>query len=193
MRYLAAGYKAIAVTDHVDYSNIEQVTSAIITFTKKWPASCGIRVLSGVELTHLPPEQFKPLVAYCRKRGVQVIIGHGESPVEPVAKGTNRAAIEAGVDILAHPGRLSEADARLAARKGVFLELTSRRGHGKTNAFVARQALKYGCRLVLSLDSHDPCDIISPARLAAVGRKAGLSGARIARIYKDMAAFVKSR
>ena len=50
---------------------------------------------------------------------------HGETICEPVAPGTNRAAIEAGVDILAHPGLITEEEARLAASKGVLLEVSS--------------------------------------------------------------------
>ena len=61
---------------------------------------------------------------------------HGESPVEPVIEGTNRAGIEAGADILAHPGNITEEDARLAAEKGVYLEITARAGHSETNQHV---------------------------------------------------------
>ncbi|MDD5347834.1 MAG: histidinol phosphate phosphatase domain-containing protein [Candidatus Omnitrophica bacterium] len=193
MRYLAAGYKAVAITDHVDHSNIKQVIAAITAFTRHWPKRSAIRVLPGIELTHLPPEQFKPLVAYARKKGIKVIVGHGESPVEPVAKGTNRAALESGIDILAHPGYLSDSDARLASRKKVFLEITSRSGHNRTNAFVAKKALKFGCRLILNHDSHDPEDILSPAAFKKVGLKAGLSAGQVDRIFKDIESFVKSK
>jgi len=33
VRYAALGYKAIAITDHADYSNIEGVVKAILEFT----------------------------------------------------------------------------------------------------------------------------------------------------------------
>jgi histidinol phosphatase-like PHP family hydrolase len=145
-----------------------------------------IQVLPGVELTHLPPQQFKPLARYARSHGIKIIVAHGETPVEPVIPGTNRAAIEAGIDILAHPGRVSDADAKLAKKRGVFLELTSRHGHCRTNSFVAKQALKFGCRLVLDHDSHDPDDIISPAKTRAIGIKAGLTAKQIDRIYSEL-------
>ncbi|MFH0935235.1 MAG: PHP domain-containing protein, partial [Candidatus Omnitrophota bacterium] len=79
VRYLAAGYKVIAITDHVDYSNIEPVIGEILKFCRHWPESCGITILPGIELTHLPPEQFKPLAQYARARGIKVIVAHGES------------------------------------------------------------------------------------------------------------------
>ena len=179
MRYLAAGYKVIAITDHVDYSNIKPVIDEILKFCRHWPKTCGITVLPGIELTHLPLEQFRPLAKYARARGIKVIVAHGESPVEPVLKGTNTAALEADIDILAHPGLISDKEAKAAKQKGIFLEITSRRGHCSTNRHVAKQALKFGAKLVISTDSHSPEDIISPGRLMGVARKAGLNSKEI--------------
>ncbi len=193
VRYQAAGYKVIAVSDHADYSNIEQVTSAILKFTKCWPKNAEIKVIPGVELTHLPLEQFKPLVDYARKRGIKVIIGHGETSLEPVLKGTNLAALKAGVDILAHPGFISEEEARIAESKGIFLELTSRRGHRDTNNHVAGLALKSGARLILNNDSHLPEDIITPEQLKKVGIDAGLETREIEIIYKNIEKFLLKR
>ena len=123
VRYLAAGYKAIAITDHTDYSNIEANVKAIVDFARRWPKDAKIKVLPGVELTHLPLGQFKPLAKYARDKGIKVIIGHGETLVEPVMPGTNRAALEADIDILAHPGLISNEEVKLAAQKGIFLEV----------------------------------------------------------------------
>ena len=123
VRYAAAGYKAIAITDHADYSNIALITKAILEFTRHWPKNRKIMVLPGIELTHLPPEQFEPLAKYARKEGIKVIIGHGETLVEPVIPGTNHAALEADIDILAHPGLISDTDIKLAKKRGIFLEV----------------------------------------------------------------------
>ena len=57
--------------------------------------------------------------------------------MEPVETGTNLAAIEAGVDILAHPGLITPEEATLAAERGVALEITTRAGHSLTNGHVA--------------------------------------------------------
>jgi histidinol phosphatase-like PHP family hydrolase len=193
MRYAALGYKAVAITDHVDYSNIEATVNAVLEFTRRWPESAKIKVLSGVELTHLPPEQFKPLAKYARDRGIKIIIGHGETVVEPVTKGTNRAALEAGIDILAHPGLISDEEVKLAAKNGVFLELTSRQGHRDTNRHVAEAALKFNARLILNNDSHEPEDIITLEELINVGRKAGLAPKEIDKIYQDVAEFLSKK
>src|SRR3989338_3895129 len=154
VRYLALGYKAIAITDHAHFCNITSTVAAILNFTRHWPKSSGIKVLPGIELTHLPLEQFKPLSNYARKAGIKIIIAHGETLVEPVIKGTNRSALDADIDILAHPGLISDADVKLAKKRGVFLEVTSRDGHRDTNAHVVERALKFGAKLILSNDSH---------------------------------------
>jgi len=191
VRYMAAGYRVIAITDHVDYSTIEYTVKAVVEFCRHWPKNAGIRVLPGVELTHLPLEQFKPLSKYCRTKGIKVIVGHGETPVEPVIKGTNRACLEADIDILAHPGLISEDDAKLAQQKGVFLELTSRRGHCNTNAQVMEQALKFGAKLILNIDSHAPEDIIKPEELMQEGLNLGLTQKEIANIDQNITQFLQ--
>jgi len=192
-RFEAQGFRVIAITDHADYSNLDFLANSIINFTRRWPKDSKITVLPGVELTHIPPQQFKPLVKLARKKGFKIIIGHGESPVEPVSEGTNRAALEAGVDILAHPGLICDEDIRLAAKKKIFLELTSRRGHSNTNSYVAERALKFGAPLIINMDSHEPKDIISPQELLIVGSDAGLHRQEIDKIYLGVKNFLKKK
>lgn len=193
VRYLSMGYKTIAITDHADYSNIESVVKSTLAFTRNWPKDCEISVLAGIELTHLPLKQFKPLAKYARSKGIKVIVAHGETRCEPVIKGTNLAALEADIDILAHPGLITAEEIKLAKRKGVFLELTSRKGHSQTNRYLAKYVLKLGARLILNNDSHAPEDIISPKQLARVGFNAGLTPKDIEKAYKEVARFIKER
>ncbi|MDD4954189.1 MAG: histidinol phosphate phosphatase domain-containing protein, partial [Candidatus Omnitrophica bacterium] len=173
VRYQALGFKVLAITDHADYSNIESVVKAILNFTTRWPKKSSLQVLPGIELTHLPLEQFKPLAKFARAKGIKIIVAHGETPVEPVIKGTNRAALEADIDILAHPGLITAEDVKLAGKRNIFLEITSRQGHCETNGYVAEAALEYGAKLVINNDSHAPEDIVSPAQLIKTGLKAG--------------------
>lgn len=193
VRYMAAGYKAIAITDHADYTNIEQVVSSTLKFTSHWPKNSKIKVFPGIELTHLPCEQFAPLTRYARKNGIAIIIGHGETVVEPVVKGTNRAALEAGIDILAHPGFITDSDVKLAKKKGIFLELTSRHGHCNTNSHVAKTALRLGARLILNNDSHIPKDIISPQELMRFGLRAGLTKRELNDIMLEAGKFLRRK
>jgi len=192
-RFAVLGYEVIAITDHADYSNIKSVIASTVEFCRKWPKSAKIKILPGVELTHLPLNQFKPLASFARRQGAKVIIGHGETPVEPVAKGTNRAALLADIDILAHPGMISEEDVELAKREKIFLEITARNGHNNTNSHVARSALRTGAELMINIDSHSPDDIILPEDLSDCAIRAGLSKEDIKGIEEKVADFLKRK
>ncbi|MDD5731219.1 MAG: histidinol phosphate phosphatase domain-containing protein [Candidatus Omnitrophica bacterium] len=192
-RYLDKGYKVIALTDHADYSNIKSLCEAVMLFCRKWPKDSKIKVLPGIELTHLPPEQFKPLAAYARKQGIKIIIAHGETPVEPVVINTNKLSLLADIDILAHPGLITDADTLLAKERGIFLEITSRLGHSETNKHVINQARKLGAKLILNHDSHMPEDIISPEEMAGIGMREGLTQIEIEKIYADVNDFLKRK
>jgi histidinol phosphatase-like PHP family hydrolase len=193
VRYQDKGYKVIAITDHADYSNIKPAAKAIVEFCKRWPKNSAIKVLPGIELTHLPPEQFKPLAILARKEGIKIIIAHGETPVEPVTKNTNHLALMADIDILAHPGLISDEDTKLAAKRGVFLEVTSRYGHKEANTHVINQARKFGAKLILNNDSHTPEDIITPEQLIKVSMDCGLTKNEIDTIYQNVKIFLAKK
>lgn len=174
-RYEVAGFEAVAITDHVDSSNIDFVISALVKVSNELNKYWKIKTIPGVELTHIPLQQFSPLTSYARKKGAKVVVAHGESPVEPVIKGTNRAAIEAGVDILAHPGKISKQDARLAGEKNILLEITTRRGHCRTNGHVVATAKAASALLVIDSDSHSPKEIPSILGFTKTAKACGLS------------------
>ena len=90
------GYKAICMTDHADESTMYHVLENVLRFVKKHGYFYDINILAGVELTHVPPALIADMVQSARSSGAQVVVMHGETPVEPVAPGTNLAAIEAG-------------------------------------------------------------------------------------------------
>ena len=169
------GYRAIGLADHADSSNLEMVLKAALKVAGALNRFQNTFVIPGIEITHAPPRQIPELVEEARKLGAALVVVHGESPVEPVAAGTNLAAIESGADILAHPGFISEAEASLAAHKGVRLEITARHGHSLTNGHVAKTALQTGAKLVINTDTHTPDNLITRARALQVLIGAGLS------------------
>jgi len=184
-RYEDKGFKAIAITDHVDSSNIERVVKEIANFCRSWPKN-RIKVLPGIELTHIPLEHFSRLTKYARKHGIKIIVAHGESPVEPVIKGTNKTALNSDINILAHPGKITKGDALLAKKKGIFLEITCRKGHKLTNRHVAKVAKSAGARLIFNSDCHGPKDIPNPGIFKKIAREAGITPAELAK-YQKMA------
>lgn len=181
------GYKVLGITDHADASNIDYVLPRIVRVCKDLQPKVAIKLIPGVELTHIPPSDFQAMVKYARKNGARIVIGHGETIVEPVIVGTNKAAISAKVDILAHPGLITESDAALAASLGVALEITARSGHCYGNGHVVKTALKTGAKLVLNTDTHSPDNLITIDRAKAIALGAGLSEAEIEnRIFANM-------
>jgi histidinol phosphatase-like PHP family hydrolase len=167
------GYTAIGITDHADYTNIEHILSCV-SKVKYLEDILDIRILVGAELTHVPPQKIGPIADLARKLGAEILVVHGESPVEPVRPGTNRAALEAGVDILAHPGFITLEEAELARENDVCLEITSRSGHNITNGHVVRLAKLAGAKMVVDTDSHSPQDLINSERAIEIAMGAGL-------------------
>ncbi len=174
-RAAAMGHRGIALTDHVDSSNLEFVLPRLLQAARDLNRHHQVRVLAGVEFTHLPPAMFAELVPRARELGAQIIVAHGETLAEPVQPGTNRAALEAGVDILAHPGLISAEEAELAAERGILLEISARKGHCLANGLVAQRALAAGAGLVINTDSHAPGDLIDQEKARRVGLGAGLT------------------
>ena len=184
------GYDAIAITDHADSSNLDFIIPRIIRAAEDLNQHSSTRLIAGIELTHVPPAMFSDLVAKARDLGAQVVVGHGETLVEPVFPGTNLAAIEAGVDILAHPGFISQKEAELAAANDVFLELSGRKGHSLANGYVAKIADQTGALLAINADAHGPGDFLTAEMAEKVALGAGLSAERYEKIRADMKALV---
>jgi putative hydrolase len=173
-RAVHKGCRGLAITDHVDSANLDFVLARIVQFIEELGAAWRTPVVPGVELTHVPPFKIAALTERARDLGARWVVVHGETIVEPVAADTNRAAIEAGVDLLAHPGLIEPDLVRAAAENRVYLEITTRAGHSLSNGWVVRQAKEWGARLLLNTDAHTPGDIIDgPARIA-VAQGAGL-------------------
>ena len=184
-RAQALGHRGLALTDHADQSNLVFILENLLPAVKELNRVNRIQVLVGVELTHLPPEHIAGQVARARELGAQIVIVHGETLTEPVPAGTNRAAIEAKADILAHPGLLTLNDARLAARNGVLLEISARRGHSLSNGLVASLARQSGAGLVFNTDSHSPSDLVIQEKANRIGLGAGLSSAEVAAMFDN--------
>lgn len=190
-RAYVRGYKAIAITDHVDCSNVDIVVPKIVAFAIKSKNDFSIGIIPGAEITHVPPSMIKEAVLRARELGAKLVVVHGETLVEPVSEGTNRAGIEAGVDVLAHPGLITRDDVILASQRGVALEITSRKGHCLSNGHVAKIAKDIGANLVINTDTHSPTDLISIDFARSVLAGAGLNSKDIDKILENSEEIVK--
>jgi putative hydrolase len=174
-RAAVAGYRAIALTDHCDFSNMDFIIPRLLRVADDLSADWGLTVIAGTELTHIPPDRIADAAREARSLGARLVVCHGETIAEPVAPGTNRAALEADIDILSHPGLITNEEAKTAAERGIFLEITTRKGHSLTNGHVARMAQAHGVRLVVNTDSHSPDDLVTLEKARKVALGAGLS------------------
>ena len=184
-RAVMKGYEVIAITDHADASNLDFTIPRVAAACKELSRRWKITALPGIELTHIPPETFTELTERARSLGAVIVVAHGETLVEPVHPGTNRAAIEARVDILAHPGLITKDEAELAAKKNVYLEITSRKGHSLSNGHVAKIAGETGAKLVVDTDTHEPGDLITDEQAGDILLGAGLNRDKIGEIFRN--------
>jgi len=185
------GYKAIAITDHIDSSNIDLVIPRIVSAVKKIKSYISIEVIPGAEITHVPPRWISALAKEARKAGAKIIVVHGETLVEPVAEGTNLAAVQSDIDILAHPGLIDEDSVKLAAKAGVCLEISTRKGHSLGNGHVAAMARKHGAALVINTDTHSPGDLVVSEFARRVARGAGMTEAETAKAFRNSEEIVR--
>jgi histidinol phosphatase-like PHP family hydrolase len=190
-RAVSMGYKALAITDHMDHSNIDLIIPRIVKTVRALKDIMPITLLPGAEITHVPPALIPDIVKEARKLGALIVIVHGETIVEPVIEGTNRAAIEAGADILAHPGLISEDDLLFAKERGITLEITARKGHSLSNGHVARSAIPLGIPLTINTDTHAPSDLISRDFAARILLSAGIGRDKIDDIFNHAKILVK--
>ncbi len=187
-----SGYKGIAITDHVDFSNLDFVVDKLLEFYSESKNSFGIDVIIGVEITHVPPKLIEKAVYKARIKGVSLVIVHGETIVEPVEKGTNRAAIDAKADILAHPGLIREDDVKYAVENNVYLEISTRKGHSYTNGHVVSLARAYGAKLLINNDAHEPKDLVSFDLRRSIALGSGLKKEEFEKIEEESALFFQS-
>jgi histidinol phosphatase-like PHP family hydrolase len=188
-----SGYKAIALTDHVDSGNMEIVLNQLVKVSKDLNGQGGIKVLPGVEITHMPPSLIPKLAEQARRLGAKIVVVHGESPVEPVAPKTNWFGLQSDIDILAHPGMITEEEVQMAKEKGIYLEISARRGHCLANGHLVSLARKYEARLVINTDAHQAKELFTKEMIRKVGWGAGLTEEELEKVFQNSEELVNKR
>lgn len=174
-RAVNLNHEVIAITDHVDYSNVEQIPQiqkAIDDINANW----NIKVVLGAEVTHVPTESIDGVAKKAKDLGAQIVVVHGETLNEPVIEGTNYAAVNSEyVDILGHPGLITYEEAQIAKENGIYLEISARSGHCLGNGHVANIASEVGNKLLVNTDTHSPDNLITFEKSYEISLGAGLS------------------
>ncbi len=187
------GYRFLGITDHADRSNLDFIIPRVVRAAEEINRHNRIQAVAGIELTHVPPATIGPLAAEARKLGARLVVVHGETIVEPVLPGTNRAGLEADIDILAHPGLLTPEEAALAARRGIFLEISGRKGHAFTNGHVVQVAQDAGASLIVNSDAHEPGDLLSKEMVEKVALGAGIDQTTFQQMLENAENLVRRR
>lgn len=173
-RATVLGHNAIAITDHADMTNVEFVVRNVVKAIEL--SSDEIDVIPGVEITHVPPSKMDMVISEAKRLGAKIVVVHGETLSEPVAKGTNLAAVSnPDVDVLGHPGFVTEDEAQLAKDNGIALEITGRGGHNVTNGHVVSVARSVGAMMVVDSDTHAPENLMDEKRAMDVALGAGMT------------------
>jgi len=184
-RAAVKGYYALAITDHLAIGSLARVIQEVSRDCEMARSHWNIMAMPGVELTHLPHKAINEAAREAKELGAWLVVVHGESPVEPVEEGTNLAAVKSPyVDILAHPGHITPQVAKLAAKNGVFIEITARRGHCITNSHVAGVAGEAGALMLLNSDAHVEDDLLTEQLAKDILRQADISSRKFKQILE---------
>ena len=174
-RALVNNYGAIALTDHAATGSLKRIIQETAEVCALARSHWDILAIPGIELTYVPAQAIAETAKLAKELGAWIVVVHGETIVEPVEKGTNLAALHSPhVDILAHPGLLSPEEAKLAAKNGIFLEISARKGHCLTNGHIASLAQQAGAKLLLNSDAHCQQDLLTASLADAIAHGTGL-------------------
>lgn len=190
------GYEAYAVTDHANGSDpaYRDIATAVRAEIERLRRHVSLRLFAGVELTDFDPAEIARAATEVRRHGAEIVVVHGECVSMPVPPGTNHAAVRAeGVDILAHPGLLTEEDAEVAARRGVYVEVSARQGHNWANGHVYRTARKANAPIIVDSDAHDEAGLLSEPKVMALLRGAGASELSTLAVQNQLAPLLVNR
>ena len=192
-RAAVAGYRVLGITDHVDPGTLQWTLETTLRSCVTLRDYIDLHIVPGVEITHVPPDLIGKTARDARGLGAQLIVVHGESLAEPVAEGTNRAAVEADIDLLAHPGLIERETLLRAAERGIYLEISARAGHSLGNGRLVSLARAVGAVefLVVSSDAHVPGDLLTRQRRRSVCLGAGLTQAETNEVERNAEDFWK--
>jgi putative hydrolase len=158
----------------------------MVSVAKDLNKHMDLKVIPGVEITHAPILMIDDLASKAKQLGAQMVVVHGESLVETVRPKTNLAAVSCKmVDILAHPGLLTEEEGELAEKNKIYLELSARQGHCLGNGLVAGIATKTGAKMLLNTDLHQPEELLTQDQAFHLAIGAGLDRDVAIKVVRD--------
>lgn len=172
---LSHNYRVLGISDHAGVGFLPRIIEETARDCELAEKYWGIKVLPGVELTHLPEKSIAETARKAKDSGATFVVVHGETISEHVEPGTNLAAVSCvDVDILAHPGFITLEEAKIAAANNIYIEISARKGHSFTNGYIVRIAKLAGAKLIVNSDAHDTGDLLTATSAYNVAQGAGL-------------------
>ncbi len=180
------GYSAYVCSDHVDEATVERRVREIVAACIQVSRELDIPAVPAVEVTRVAPERVARVAARARSLGARLVVVHGETIGDFPQPGLNLAAARCSdVDILGHPGLITEEAAEAARDHGIHLEISAAGLHGMTNGHVAKIATLVGAKLVLDSDAHRPEALLTAERAPQLLRGSGLDPEQILRVSQQ--------
>ncbi|MDA8396199.1 MAG: histidinol phosphate phosphatase domain-containing protein [Candidatus Dormibacteraeota bacterium] len=174
-RCLENGYGAYVCSDHVDEASVERRVPEIVAACREVERELDLPAIPAVEVTRVAPERVAVVAARARSLGALLVVVHGETLGDFPQPGLNLAAARCpDVDILGHPGLISNQAAEAARENGIHLEISAAGLHGLTNGHVTKVAVSLGAHLVLDSDAHRPEALLTAQRAQNLLEGSGL-------------------
>ncbi|HVA21428.1 MAG TPA: histidinol phosphate phosphatase domain-containing protein [Candidatus Micrarchaeia archaeon] len=193
-RCLDNGYAAYVCSDHVDEGSVDDRVPQIVAACAEVARALALPAIPAVEITRVAPAAVARVAARARRLGARLVVVHGETLGDHPQPGLNLAAARCpDVDILGHPGLISEEAAAAARANGVHLEISAAPLHAQTNGHVVRIALAEGAALLLDSDAHRPDSLLTGARAEQLLLGSGLRPEQVAGIQSRSARAVLAR
>jgi histidinol phosphatase-like PHP family hydrolase len=82
---------------------------------------------------------------------------------------------------------------KLAKERGVYLELSARKGHSLTNGRLVALARESGTKLVINTDAHTGSELFSADLLKRVGLGSGLTEGEFKQVLRNSVELVEKR
>lgn len=180
------GYSAMAFTDHVFFDNYKRIADKIINWVDKNQEHYkDIVLIPGVEITFATPKEIGIITKDVRAMGSKCVVVHGEASFERTPKGTNDAAIEHGVNVLAHPSYITKEQVVASLKTGTAFELSARDCYNYANKQIAETVLQNGGKMVINSDSHQIGAMLSKHKVLETAKIANLTEEQLSNLKND--------
>ncbi len=183
---ISRGYSVMAFTDHVYIDNYKRIAEKIINWVdKNQDKYQDIVLIPGVEITFASSKEIGIITKDVRSMGTKWVVVHGEASFEKTPAGTNDAAIEHGVNVLAHPSYITDEQVIKSLETGTAFELSARDCYNYANKQIAETVMKNGGKMIINSDSHQEGAMLSHIKVMKTAETANLTKEQIDNIKSD--------